>query len=149
MVSFEPLLDLPILWQSFTSLDPTWTSMSERIDVTVDSRSVSWTLSETPGITILFLLRYCSRASREVLILFNLFSSFRHLWHNFSWFCWRHLMAIYFKLMISSLTLFMYFMILSSRFWRDSLVTAEFFFALVLYLCVIIDNTAVIPPNYL
>ena len=66
-VFLEPLLDLPILWQSSTSLDSTLTSISERIDVTVDSRSESWTLSGMPEITKLFLLLYCSRAHGKIL----------------------------------------------------------------------------------
>ena len=51
MVVLEALLDLPILWQSSTSLDSTLTLISERIDVTVDSRSESWTLPGMPEIT--------------------------------------------------------------------------------------------------
>ena len=65
MVFLEPLLDLPILWHSSTSLDSTLTSISERIDVTVDSSSESWTLSGMPEISKLFLLPYCSRVSWE------------------------------------------------------------------------------------
>ena len=40
-VILEPLLDLPILWQSSTSLDSKLASISERTDVTVYSRSES------------------------------------------------------------------------------------------------------------
>ena len=58
MVFLEPLLDLPFLWQSSTSLDSTLTWISERIDVTVDSRSEPWTVSGMPEINKLFLLPY-------------------------------------------------------------------------------------------
>ena len=51
MVFLETLLDLPILWQSSTSLDSTLTSIFERIDVIVDSKSESCTLSRLPEIT--------------------------------------------------------------------------------------------------
>ena len=45
MVFLVRLLDLSILWESPTFLDSTLSSISERIDVTVDSRPESWTLS--------------------------------------------------------------------------------------------------------
>ena len=51
MVFLEPLLDLPILRQSSTSLDSTSASISKRSGVTVDSRSESWTLSGMSEIT--------------------------------------------------------------------------------------------------
>ena len=56
MVLLEPLLDLLIPWQSSTSFDSILTSISERIAVTVDSRSEFWTLSGIPEITKLFLV---------------------------------------------------------------------------------------------
>ena len=75
MVFLEPLLDLPILWHSSTSLDSTLTSIPERIYVTIDSSSESWTLSGMPEISKLFLLPYCSRVSWEDSISATLFSN--------------------------------------------------------------------------
>ena len=102
MVFLEPLLDLPILWHSSTSLDSTLTSISERIDVTVDSSSESWTLSGMPEITKLFLLPYCSRASWEDSIKATLFSNCWHLTRSLSFSSCSLLMTVSFRLIVSS-----------------------------------------------
>ena len=105
MVFLEPLLDLPILWHSSTSLDSMLTSISERIDATVDSRSESWILSGMPEITKLFLLLYCSRASWEDCIRATLFSNCWYLTQSLSFSSCSLLMAVSFRLIISSFKL--------------------------------------------
>ena len=123
MVFLEPLLDLPILWHSSTSLDSTLTSVSERIDVTVDSSSESWILSGMPEITKLFLLPYCSRASWEDSIKATLFSNCWHLTRSLSFSSCSLLMTVSFRLIISSFKLLILLIILASRIWRHSLLT--------------------------
>ena len=119
-------------------------SISGKIDVTVDSRSESWTMFGMGNITILCLLPYYSRASRKVSTVFNFF---QHLWRRFSLFSWSRFITASFKLIISSLALFTFFITLPSRFWKDSLFTAESFFALVMYSCFIIIHTAQYQPT--
>ena len=118
MVFIEPLLDLSILWQSSSSLDSILTSISERIDVTVDSRSESWTLSGMPEIT-LFLLPFCSRASWEDSVRATLFSNCWHLSQSLS--SCNTLMTVFFRLIIPSFGLLILLMILTSRVCRYSL----------------------------
>ena len=103
-----------------------------------------WVIGYHSMKSIEFLLPSCYRTWTEVSIAFNLFSSCRRFSRSFSLSSWSRLMTVYFKLIISSLTLFIFLIIISSRFWRDSLATAESFLALVLCSCIIIDNTAVI-----
>ena len=137
------LSDYPILWQASTSTSftVTWTLISDRIAVTVSSRSSSLMLSGIPDKTRLFLQSYCSRSSIDDCRTSTLLSKQSHFARNCALSSWNLFMTMSFRLLKSSLKLLMLLMMLSSRLFNKSVVTAISFFPQVLYSWVILTST--------
>ena len=101
--------------------------------VTVSSRSSSVTLSGIPDKMRLFLQSYYCRSSFDGCRRSTVLSKQSHFARNHALFSWSLFMTKSFRLLKSSLKLLMLLMILSSRPFNKSAVTAISFFPQVLY----------------
>ena len=100
--------------------------ISGKMAISTFSRWLSLTLSSIQDKTRLFLLWYCRRLSIYYWKRSTLFSKQSHFARNHMLSSWSLFMTRLFKLLKSSLKLFMLAMILSTRFFNESVVTAVF-----------------------